>query len=247
MQIVHFKLLQCHFPLEIEIILSLTSYFTFQKQFKINCFDISSFRWLNAVSMAKRKIKFDLNDFVIGYLKKSKYEKTLKIYDASEKTKKCQKTDFEKFVDYLKVEVIKKEIKTENDDLGFEINFGAYEQQVIAKLPTKKTGHLSKKEKPEKKIEIPKEFIKKIEKLGMRKEDADVLYRSKIDWTAVYSENKIYCIEPKCNFSSQIDSEELRDHMITIHKYGKYPCLDSDCDYVAFSKVRFLSPNTYLS
>ena len=197
--------------------------------------------------MAKRKITFDLNDFVIGYLKKSKYEKTLKIYDVSEKTKKCQKPDFEKFIDYLKVDEIKKEIKTENDDLGFEINFGAYEQQVIAKLPTKKTGHLSKKEKLEKKIEIPKEFIKKIEKLGMRKEDADVLYRSKIDWTAVYSENKIYCIEPKCNFSSQIDSEELRNHMITIHKYGKYPCLDSDCDYVAFSKVRFLSHNTYLS
>ena len=81
----------------------------------------------------------------------------------------------------------------------------------------------------------------------MKKEDAVVLYKSKIDWTAVYSENKIYCIEPKCKFSSHIDSDDLRNHMITVHKYGEYPCLDTDCDYVAFSKVRLLVNSKYLS
>ena len=35
-------------------------------------------------------------------------------------------------------------------------------------------------------IEIPKKFIKKIKQLGLREEDADILYKSKIDWASVY-------------------------------------------------------------
>ena len=188
--------------------------------------------------MAKRKIKCDLNDFVNEYLKKSKYEKTQKSFAVSNDTAKCRTAVFKRFLKHLKEKDMKKGIKEEDDDLGFEINFGAYQKKAISKLPSSKAGHSRKTEKTE--IEIPKEFIKKIEKLGMKKEDAVVLYKSKIDWTAVYSENKIYCIEPKCKFSSHIDSDDLRNHMITVHKYGEYPCLDTDCDYVAFSKVRLL-------
>ena len=63
-----------------------------------------------------------------------------------------------------------------------------------------KTNHGPKKETEKRKIDVPKEFIKKIKNLGMKVKDAEVLFRSKIDWTAIYSENKIYCIEPGCDY-----------------------------------------------
>ena len=87
--------------------------------------------------------------------------------------------------------------------------------------------------------DIPKEFIKKIENLGLKVEDAEILFKSKIDWTAVYSENKIYCVEPGCNYFTKIDTDELKYHMISVHKYGYYPCNYDHCDYVAVSKVAF--------
>ena len=34
-----------------------------------------------------------------------------------------------------------------------------------------------------KKIDIPKDFIKKIKKLGMNVDDAEILFKSKMDWT----------------------------------------------------------------
>ena len=89
----------------------------------------------------------------------------------------------------------------------------------------------------QKKTEIPKEFIKKIRNLGMKVEDAEILFKSKIDWCAVYSDNKIYCVEPGCDYSTKIDSEDLTNHMIKVHKYGDYPCTHDQCDYVAYSKV----------
>ena len=96
----------------------------------------------------------------------------------------------------------------------------------------------SKKEMEKRKIDIPKDFIKKIKKLGMKVEDAEILFKSKIDWCAVYIENKIHCAEPFCDYSTTIDNEELTNHMINVHKYGDYPCNDDHCDYVAASKVK---------
>ena len=96
-----------------------------------------------------------------------------------------------------------------------------------------------KKETEKRKIVIPKEFIKKIKNLGMKVEDAALLFKSKIDWCAVYSENKIYCVEPGCDYFTTIDNEELKNHMIVVHKYGYFPCQYDDCDYVAISKVFF--------
>ena len=185
--------------------------------------------------MAKRKIKCDLNDFVVGYLKRFKYEKTLKSLDVLNQFKNDHTAVFKKFIHYLEMKEADKDLRNE-DDLGFEINLGAYQQQAISK-PTRLIGNSTKKEKSEKQIDIPKEFIKTIEKLGMRKKDAVMLYKSKIDWVAVYSENKIYCIEPRCKYFTQIDNEDLKNHMINVHKYGEYPCPYDDCDYVAFSKV----------
>ena len=96
-------------------------------------------------------------------------------------------------------------------------------------------GHKKETEKREKKV--PKEFIKKIKNLGMNVEDAELLFKSKIDWCAVYSKNKIYCVEPGCKYFTTIDNEELTNHMIDVHKYGDYPCHYNHCDYVASSKV----------
>ena len=90
----------------------------------------------------------------------------------------------------------------------------------------------------QKKTEVPKEFVEKIKNLGMKVEDAELLFKSKIDWCAVYSDNKIYCVEPGCDYSTTIDNEELTNHMIDVHKYGDYPCTYDHCDYVAVSKVK---------
>ena len=72
----------------------------------------------------------------------------------------------------------------------------------------------------------------------MKVEDAEILFKSKINWCAVYSENKIYCVEPGCNYFTTIDNKELTNHMINVHGYGNYPCNYDHCDYVACSKVR---------
>ena len=79
--------------------------------------------------------------------------------------------------------------------------------------------------------------MKTIKKLGLREEDAEVLYQTKIDWTAVYSDNKIYCAEHACDFTTKIDNEmELKNHMINVHKYGHYKCQDPYCEYIGYSQ-----------
>ena len=88
-----------------------------------------------------------------------------------------------------------------------------------------------------KKKEVPKEFIKKIQKLGMKVEDAEVLYGSKIEWCAVYSNNKIYCPETGCDFSTTIDNGIMTKHMIDRHNYGEFPCEHAHCNYIGYSKV----------
>ena len=113
-------------------------------------------------------------------------------------------------------------------------------------MPLIQSNRLKKQEKrgsfdveKKKKKEIPKEFIKKIEKLGLKVEDAAALYASKIDWTAAYSDNKIYCTEMACDFYTKIDSDVLTKHMIDCHEYGDYPCSHPHCNWVGFSKVNY--------
>ena len=124
--------------------------------------------------------------------------------------------------------------------MGFEINFGALQPEkklLLRNSLFEKTNPGSKKETEQRTKDIPKDFIKKIKHLGMRVEDAQVLFKSKIDWCAVYSENKIYCVEPGCDYFTTIENEELMNHMMDVHKYGDYPCEYGHCDYVAYSKV----------
>ena len=101
-----------------------------------------------------------------------------------------------------------------------------------------KASKLKGAEKDQKVKEIPKEFIKKISKLGMKVEDAQVLYETKIDWTAVYSKNKIHCVEPGCDFFTMMDNDDMNNHMVNFHKYGDYPCNDLHCNFIAHSKVK---------
>ena len=103
---------------------------------------------------------------------------------------------------------------------------------------TETTNQGSKKETEKRKNPIPKDFIKKIKNLGMKVEDAEILFKSGIDWTAVYSDNKIHCVEVGCDYSTTIGNEDLAIHMINEHKYGDYPCGYDHCDYVAVSKVK---------
>ena len=104
-------------------------------------------------------------------------------------------------------------------------------------LSTEKKNQGLKTERENRKKDIPKEFMRKIENLGMNAEDAEVLFISKIDWTAVYSENKIYCVEPGCSYFTKITTGKLTNHMINVHKYADFPCDYDYCDYVAYSKV----------
>ena len=45
------------------------------------------------------------------------------------------------------------------------------------------------------KKKIPRSFMKRIKKLGFKEKDAEVLFQTKLDWTAITSDCKIYCVE----------------------------------------------------
>merc|ERR1711971_253082 len=101
----------------------------------------SDFDCLTDTKMTKRRNVTDLNEIVIECMKKEKYEKSLKLFQrniggATIDSNTCSSGKlFEKFKKYLEEQESEKENKKkENDDLGFEINFGAY--QSDPKLPT---------------------------------------------------------------------------------------------------------------
>ena len=72
----------------------------------------------------------------------------------------------------------------------------------------------------------------------MNESDAEILYKTKINWTEAYSNNKIYCTEQNCDFYTKIkNDDELTNHMITAHSYGEYPCTHPSCNFVGISKV----------
>ena len=77
--------------------------------------------------MAKRKNDCNLNDIIGSYFMKKKCEKSLKLFDENvDQTKNDATKILGKFFRYLKEnKTVKKDEK--EDDLGFEINFGAYQ------------------------------------------------------------------------------------------------------------------------
>ena len=85
--------------------------------------------------MVKRKADGTLNGFVINFLKNGKYERTLKgtLFEGeTECLKKENSRKYEKFMKYL-MEIESKK-QNENDDLGFEINFEAYQHKPDPKV-----------------------------------------------------------------------------------------------------------------
>ena len=79
--------------------------------------------------MAKRKIDCSIGDVIVDYLKKRKYKKTLQLFENKNNSftgRKLENYDVcRKFIKYLKIKESEKGDK--DDDLGFEINFGAYQ------------------------------------------------------------------------------------------------------------------------
>ena len=82
-------------------------------------------------------MELSLDDFIIEHLKKAKNEKTLKLFESEKGKSTKEKTNvYEKFMNYLKKKEAEKE--NEKDDLGFEINFGAFRSE--AKVSLTSTG-----------------------------------------------------------------------------------------------------------
>ena len=85
--------------------------------------------------MAKRKIPVDcsLNDIISEHLKNTKCEKSLKLFE--EKVGKTKRAKMMKrFMNYLREMEAEKE-NTKDEDLGFEINFGAYQPAKKVSIP----------------------------------------------------------------------------------------------------------------
>ena len=75
--------------------------------------------------MAKRKIDCSLDDLVLEYLK-VKCEKASKMFGTDGSSENDHSKSLKKFMKFLKENETEKEIRVE-DDLGFEINFGAFQ------------------------------------------------------------------------------------------------------------------------
>ena len=79
--------------------------------------------------MSKRKVDSSLDDIIYEYLKKVKCEKTSKLFETECSGENCHSKSLKKFIIFLKQKEIKKEYHVE-DDLGFEINFGAFQPET---------------------------------------------------------------------------------------------------------------------
>ena len=79
--------------------------------------------------MAKRKSELSLDSFVTSYLKKAKYTRTLTfVVDGKIELENKAENLLKRFMNYLKKRETEK--RNEFDDLGFEINFGAYQPDI---------------------------------------------------------------------------------------------------------------------
>ena len=76
--------------------------------------------------MAKRKIECSLDEIVMEYLKKAKCEKSIKLLGMKHSSESDHSKSLEKFIKFLTKSEQKKDNREADDDLGFEINFGAF-------------------------------------------------------------------------------------------------------------------------
>ena len=76
--------------------------------------------------MTKRKMDCSLDNIVVEHLKKAKCEKTSKMFGKESSDRDDHSKLLENFVKFMKQKETEKENRVE-DDLGFEINFGAFQ------------------------------------------------------------------------------------------------------------------------
>ena len=76
--------------------------------------------------MPKRKMDCSLDDIVMRYFKKIRCEKTSKMFGTESSSESDHSKSLKKFMKFLKQKEMEKESRVE-DDLGFEINFGAFD------------------------------------------------------------------------------------------------------------------------
>ena len=79
--------------------------------------------------MAKRKIDCSLDDIVIEYFKRVKCEKASRIFGTEGSGENDHSKSLKKFIKFLKRKDVEKQNRIE-DDLGFEINFGAFQPTI---------------------------------------------------------------------------------------------------------------------
>ena len=79
--------------------------------------------------MAKRKIDCSLDDIVIEYFKRVKCEKASRIFGIEGSGENDHSKSLKKFIKFLKQKDVEKQNRIE-DDLGFEINFGAFQPMI---------------------------------------------------------------------------------------------------------------------
>ena len=76
--------------------------------------------------MTKRKIDCSLDDIIIEYFKRVKCEKASRIFGTEGSGENDNSKSLKKFIKFLKRKDVEKQNRIE-DDLGFEINFGAFQ------------------------------------------------------------------------------------------------------------------------
>ena len=79
--------------------------------------------------MVKRKFETELEDIVMIYLKKIKCERTSKMFGTERSGETDHSKSLKEFMKFLKQNEAEKDHSTE-DDLGFEINFGAFQPEA---------------------------------------------------------------------------------------------------------------------
>ena len=86
-------------------------------------------------------------------------------------------------------------------------------------------------------VKVPSKFIKHILSLGFEESDAPRLYEQKDDWMGVSSGGKLLCAQRGCNFHTKLSSDELFKHCRIEHHWRDYPCLEDNCQFVAYSST----------
>ena len=82
--------------------------------------------------MASCSLDSSLNDVVIEYLKKVNCEKASKMYESKCASQSSRSKPLSEFIKFLKQKETTKE--SVEDDLGFEINFGAFQPAMKVSL-----------------------------------------------------------------------------------------------------------------